>query len=305
MLRRIVAALLALAAPQGGAAEEGVCAVAADGVFMVGYRRDAPPMSDAVEGVPDAAEGYAVALCRRIHAALDARCPGKVALKYKGVEARNRFEALAGGDIDILCGTTSRTIARDAFVEFTLPTFITGGVFASRRGDRVRKVADLAGRRFGVIAGTTTDAALARALEGARVSAAGRREIAGLSAGLRRLALPEGHADRLDAVAGDQLTLLRLAASAGDVAVSTDFFSVEHYALALRPENRALRVLADGVLARLYRANAAGERPIEELFLDHFRDHFRDVSGWRGEIPEGVRLLFALNALPEGARDRR
>jgi ABC-type amino acid transport substrate-binding protein len=124
----IVAALLAIPCLDATAqnAEGTLDKVARTGEFVIGYRADASPLSyENADGLPS---GYSVDICRRIAASINAHFPDQsIETKFRRITADERISSVVNGDVDIECGSTTITLARQEQVDFSLPTFVTGG----------------------------------------------------------------------------------------------------------------------------------------------------------------------------------
>src|SRR5262249_46407925 len=94
----ICSCLLALATP-AQALEGTLKAIKDRKAFLLGYLKDAAPMS--FEG-PNGPDGYSIELCRRI-ADEAGRAVGieKLEIKYVPVTLENRLDAVASGKVDI------------------------------------------------------------------------------------------------------------------------------------------------------------------------------------------------------------
>ena len=251
------------------------------GVFKMGFRMDAKPLSFLD---PDGkAAGYAVDICRRIATAIRVEL-GLVELKtaYVPVSAEDRIERLLEGAIDMECASSTRTLERQAQVDFTLLTFVTGAAMLTRVESEIEDLPDIAGRKVGVLSGTTTEAGLSRALKAggidAQVTLMERHEY-----GIASLETKE-----IDAYFADRVLLLGLAERAiepGKLKLSQQLYSYEPYAFMLRRGDDDLRLIADRTIAALYRS---GE--IEEVY-----------RAWFGEAKAGnlLRALYILQAIPE------
>lgn len=254
--------------------------IKADGVFRIGYRTDAQPYSYSTDaGLP---AGYVVDLCREVATAVG-RNVGRADLRteYVAVTAENRFDALRGGRIDILCEATSMTLSRREQVDFSLMTFVDGAsvLFLA---DGPRSFEELAGKKVGVRSGTTTEQALRATLAKLGVAA----DIVAVTDhrdGLRRLLSGEIAAYFADrailaflALTSDQPQKLRLA---------NEYFTHETYALALPHDDSAFRLLVDRTLARLYRSG-----DVVRIYAKSF-----------GDVPPSdiVKALYLLNGLPD------
>jgi ABC-type amino acid transport substrate-binding protein len=82
------------------------------------------------------------------------RCCGKaatdlseLAVRYVPVTAENRMTKLEKGDIDIECGSTSRTLWRQARVDFILLTFNTGIEILVHLRSKIDDLSGLGARR--------------------------------------------------------------------------------------------------------------------------------------------------------------
>jgi ABC-type amino acid transport substrate-binding protein len=268
------------------------------GRIRLGYRSDARPFSYTDESGQPA--GYSVALCRRVAEAAkaDAGAAG-LKLEWVPVTLENRFRALQQGQVDLVCGAETVTLARRAEVSFSIPIF-PGGIGALVRADapaRLREV--LAGhgqayrptwrasatqvlqaRAFSAVAGTTGEKWLGERIRDLQVITDLSRVPsydAGIQAVLDR---------RSDAFFAERAVLLDAAkrhAGARDLIVIDRFFTYEPLALACAPGDEELRLLVDRALSRLY---ASGE----------FGDLY---TTWFGEPDANTLAFFRWNTLPE------
>lgn len=229
--------------------------VARTGEFIIGYRSDASPLSyDNAEGQPS---GYSVDLCRRIAAAVKAHL-GKsdIETKFVAIPSDQRIAAVKTGMIDIECGSTTVTMSRQRDVDFTLPTFVTGGSVLSLAENGIQSMSDLAGKKVGVVRSTTTteqlEAYLAKNLIDAEiVSVADRTE------GMNRL-----NKGSIDAFASDQIVLIGQVIEAlypKQYALANETFSYEPYALVVRRDDADFRLVANRALTQLYRSGQHGQ----------------------------------------------
>ncbi len=84
-------------------------------------------------------------------------------VRFVGLTTKERFEALASGEIDVLSRNTTHTLTRDASLglNFTYYNFIDGQAFMARTALGVKSAHELDGARVCVQSGTTTEANLA------------------------------------------------------------------------------------------------------------------------------------------------
>jgi ABC-type amino acid transport substrate-binding protein len=249
------------------------------GVIKIGYRPDARPHSYVDAGGLPA--GYIVDLCREVVAAVRQTIEAPdLKADYITVNAENRFQAVQAGAIDLLCEPSSITIARRELVDFSLPTFIDGAGILTQQGVAIQRFEDFAGKRIGVLTGTTTEQVLRGALADLSLKADVRvvkdhREGAALVSG-----------SKLDAYFADRTILAMLLAGREvppGLRLGPRYFSYETYGLAMQRGDHAFRLLVDRTLARIYRSGRA-----EEM-----------IKRAIGADPDDMlRMLIAINALP-------
>jgi ABC-type amino acid transport substrate-binding protein len=250
--------------------------------IVFGYRADAPPFSFADRNGQPA--GYAVDLCQRIAAAIrDELKLAELATRWVAVTPDNRIDAVRGGRVDLECGTTTATLARQQQVDFSNPTFVDGGGLLVRVDSKVWRLKDLAGKRVAVGRNTTAARLLPDALKQRGVSA----EIVHVATVEQAIAMLE--AGGVDAYANDRLILLGAATRARDpgrLVLSDEDFSVEPYGLMMRQNDSAFRLAVNRALARIYRSGQ-----IQDVY-----------DRWLGAIGRPSVLLqsiYYVNALPE------
>ena len=263
--------LLAIAATGVGADTGALDRIGAAKTITVAYDPNAYPISfkDA-DGTP---RGYSVDLCRRVVAgvqqglALDA-----LEIAWLEGNTPRRVAAVANGEADIECGTTTMTLARQQQVDFSNVVFVESGGILTRADSGIRALEDLGGKKLGVIPETTTERRLRPVLE-ERLINAQLVPIRDARDGREQLVAGE-----LDAVAGDRLVLIGQVAEAGraeDFAILDADFSVEPYAFALPRNDADFRLAVNTALAQVYR-----NREVDRIF-----------ERWFGEDSEPTTLL--------------
>lgn len=245
------------------------------GVLRIGYRVDARPYSyQDARGRP---AGYIVDVCREV---ADALGPD-VRIQYVLVHAGERFESVRDGKVDILCDPSTITIARREIVDFSIPTYLDGAGVLSRRSAPVQRFEDLAGKRVGVLIGTTTERLLRHSLDELGVSAT----IVAVRDHRHGMQLVEDA--ELDAYIADRgilAAMLRQGGRPGFV-LSKHYFSYETYGLALPRDDSAFRLFVDKTLAALYRSGR-----IKDVLAKTFGDTPLDPM---------LQSMFVINSLPE------
>lgn len=257
--------------------------IAKSGEFVIGYRTDASPLS--YENAAGEPSGYSVDLCRRIAAAVKAHLGrNDIETKFVQVHSEDRIDAVVNGDIDIECSSTTITMSRQADVDFTLPTFVTGGSVLALKRSGIKSLGELSGKKVGVVQGTTTVQQLKDHLQQDLIDA----EVVIVSD--RKSGMTQLNRGDIDAFASDQIVLIGQiieALNPNQYTLSEETFSFEPYGLVVRRNDADFRMVANGALAQLYRSG----------------QHIPIYNKWIGRI--GVRpssllaALYQLNTIPE------
>lgn len=257
--------------------------IAKTGEFVIGYRTDASPLSyENADGEPS---GYSVDLCRRIAAGVKAHLgQDDIETKFIRVTSDERISAITSGKIDIECGSTTVTLARQEHVDFTLPTFVTGGSVLSLAENGINGMPDLSGKKIGVVKNTTTVEQLRNYLQQNLIDAdvvivADRKE------GMNQL----NHGD-IDAFASDQIVLIGQIIEAlfpKRYSLMDETFSYEPYGFVVRRNDADFRLVANKAITQLYRSG----------------QHIQIFNKWIGRIgirpPPILVAMYQLNTLPE------
>jgi len=289
-MRRVIAAVLSLALASGPALADALADALARGAIRLGVRSDSPPFSAAR---PDSTYvGYQIEICHAVVAEI-ARISGRqLRIEYVPVDAGDRFRMTADRALDLLCDPSSMTLARRELVDFSLPTFVTGAGLMVRLAPGPVSVPPLGGsgvgvpqnppRRLGVLAGTTTEAAV-KAL-----AAAGRLDVQIIDVASHGDGVTALSAGLLDGYAADLEILVALRGRSSNpeaFAIGDRLLTIETLALAVPRGESALRLAADRAIARLHRDGG-----ILEIAERHFP----------GRTPgEAFAAMVLLNALPE------
>jgi len=253
------------------------------GEFRIGYRENTPPFSFHDEyGAP---VGYSVELCRRIGAAIKEELGLKeLNTQFIPISMEDRFTAVDRGEVDILCGSTTVTLERMEQVDFTLMTFLTGGSLLSTSPDGIKTTAELTGKKAAIVKGASTAPALAKYIEDSLIDAE-LIEAESLEAAMDML--DQG---KVDAVADDQIVLIGQILDSKDPAahmLSQDLYSFEPYALVVKRDDAAFRLVANRALAKLYRTG-------------QYKQLYERWFGRFGVRPSPIlAAMFELQALPE------
>ncbi len=251
--------------------------------IRIGYRENEPPMSFLNEDKQPI--GYSIELCLRIANEVKSRLKNpNIAIKYVPVTSSNRFESLANNSIDILCGSTTKTLSRAELIDFTQLTFVTGASLLSLKETEVDEISDLKGKKVAVVKDTTTLATLTKALKKNENDA----KIIPVSSAKEGMdAVTKGN---VDSFASDQVILIGLAITHENpekFMIAKEIFSYEPFALAVRQNDSEFRLIANRVLSEL---NRSGQ--INSIY-----------SRWFGQItkemPSLLEAMYILNSTSE------
>jgi polar amino acid transport system substrate-binding protein/glutamate/aspartate transport system substrate-binding protein len=274
-------AATAAACGLGSAAAGTVDRLKQDKTLRIAYRDDAPPFSftDSI-GEP---AGFMVDLCRSVAKNLAAGLNlGDLKVDYVLVTAADRFDAIKTGKADLLCEPTSATLSRREQVDFSIATFVDGASLLVS-GEGPSDFGALAGKKIGVLAGTTTERSLRDTLASANVNA----EVVPAKTHEEGLAmLDQG---QVVAYFGDRAILTYLASKSsapGKLRLANNYFSLEPYALALARGDSEFRLAVDRALSHIYRSGEIGV-----IFAHTF--------GNQTQPSEMLQTLFVISALPE------
>ena len=221
----------------------------------VAYRTDAVPFS--FEDAEKKPTGYTVDLCRSVIGVIEKQV-GVVPLQIKWVPVttQSRLSAVASGQADMECGSTTVTLGRMKEVGFSSLTFVDGTGLLIRAATPGNSLIDLANKKIGVIPGTSNERALNEALK-AKVVTATVVPVPSREEGLAQL-----EAGTIDALASDRVLLVGLVAKSKDpkaLALLGDPLSFEPYAIVLPRGDWAMKQAVDAALAQIYKSPALGE----------------------------------------------
>ena len=271
----------ALVAAAGLAAAGTLDRIGQEKAIRFANREDARPFSYKDKlGEP---AGFMVDLCRAVAKKLaeQLNLPSLNAA-YVSVTAADRFEAITQQKADILCEPTSVTLSRREQVDFSIPTFLDGAGLMVR-ADGPKNLRDLAGKKIGVLAGTTTEEALRNTLKEAKITG---DVVAAKTHGEGLALLDEG---KVSAYFGDRSILLFLikdSKAPEKLRLADDYLTVEPYALALPRGDSDFRLAVDRALSHIYRS---GE--IVSVFERTF--------GAKAKPSQILQTLYLISGLPD------
>ena len=273
-------AMLACAAP-ASAADSTLTQIEQSKTIRLGYRENSAPFS--FLGEDKQPQGYSIDLCKVVAGDIAKQLKlEKLAIEWVPVSAQDRFDAVKSAKIDLECGNTTQTLSRRVDFDFSLMTYVDGAGLLFRKGGIPKGTDHLTGQRIAVVAGTTTEQALAQLGAAARLGATLVR-VPDHNAGLKALIDKQA-----DAYAADRTVLVTTALIGGqgtDFELSPVQFTYEPYGLMMRPDH-AFRLAVDRSLAHLYRTGEVS------VILQRW-------FGQLGNPGEVLKVMFLLNGLLE------
>jgi ABC-type amino acid transport substrate-binding protein len=285
MLRTTLLALsllLAAGAVQAQALEGRLKTIASTKTITIAYRADALPFSFTND--KKEVTGFSIDICKRVVNSIERQLKVQgLQVKWHPVTTATRFDAVAKGQADMECGSSTVTLGRLKLVDFSSYIFIESTGLLTKAAAGLRSMSDMSGKRIAVIAGTTNERAIHDQLKSRQLSAnvvpfKSREEaIAALEAG------------KVDAFASDKLLLVGIGNQAKDpksLFLLPDELSFEPYGIVLPRGDADLRLAVNTGLAQLYRS---GE--IIEIFRRWF-------AGF-GEPGVVTKAMYLLGSIPE------
>jgi glutamate/aspartate transport system substrate-binding protein len=261
----------------------------------LGYRESSIPFSYLSKpglNKPSDPIGYSIDLCNAVVEEISNELEGiEIAVKYKKVTAETRIPAVASGEIDLECGSTTANFERKKEVAFSPIFFVAGTKLLVPRTSGINSYRDLAGKTVVVTAGTTNEVAVRAISEKQKL---GIKLVIGKDHAESFAMLKEGKAD---AFATDDVLLYGLIATAksGDqYHVVGEYLSYDPYGLMFRKDDREFATLVDHTFSRL-----AQSRELVQLYNKWFQQ--RLPTGERLDLPMSPQLeeIFRVQGVPD------
>lgn len=223
------------------------------GEIIIGFRTDAAPLSYVADNSP---QGYTPTLCFQLARLIGEQLKlEELNVLFEPVDTENRFDKVASGDIDLLCGAATITLHRREIVDFSDPVYVDGTTVAVKAGGP-QSLEALAGQKIGVRSGTTTLEALTNTLAAEKIDA----EVVQFADHPSGLAALEG--DEVTAYFADQSILMDMVLSKENpdaFQVLPQIMTVEKHGLALARGDTEFRLVVDRGLAALHREGIVRE----------------------------------------------
>jgi glutamate/aspartate transport system substrate-binding protein len=218
------------------------------GEFVLGHRETSAPFSFiAPDGV---AQGYSVDICVRVFEQIKEELKMKdLKLKYAPIKPADRIAAVKDGRIDVECGSTTNTAARQKDVAFSYTTFVAGARLLAKKTSNLKSLETMKGKSVAVAEKTTTERVINQ-LNTERNLALKVVAVKDPLEGFKKM-----EAGEVDSVVSDDALLLGLAARSANSS-QFDFvgkyLSVEPYGVMLRKDDPAFAAVVDKAIGKLF-----------------------------------------------------
>ncbi|MBV1895879.1 MAG: amino acid ABC transporter substrate-binding protein [Rhodobacteraceae bacterium] len=217
------------------------------GELKLGYRTDAAPLSYADADGKTA--GYSPLVCVTIaqHLANQLKLEN-LDVTFVPVDTTDRFDKVASGEIDMLCGATTITLERRQLVDFSVPTYVDGTALMVAKGYE-GGLDSFGGKKIGARTGTTTLEALTGSFAEEGVDA----DIIAFDD--HRAGLAAIEASEISAYFADQSILVHLYFNSeyqNTLSLSDEILTIEKHGLAMARGDSDFRLAVDAALSKMF-----------------------------------------------------
>ena len=220
------------------------------GAITIGVREASVPFS--FVDAQKQPQGYSIDLCLKVADAIktELKMP-RLDVRFLPVTSSNRIEMVKSGKVDLECGSTTNTRARQKDVAFSYTTFVAGIKMLARKSSNINSIEDLRGKTVVVTKGTTSETMLKQLNEN-RVL-----KLTILVTNDHNDSFADIEQGKAVAFPMDDVLLYGLiskAAKPDDFAVVGKYLSVEPYGIMLRKDDPAFERLVDRTLIDLFQS---------------------------------------------------
>ena len=156
MKKHLLAIAIAAAAATGALAQanDTIAKVKASGAITMGVRDSSGALSYTLGDGKYA--GFHVEMCQRIIANVEKAVGKRLTVKYLPVTSQNRIPLVQNGTVDIECGSTTNTAARQKDVAFAVTTYVEEVRIAVKANSGITSLAQLNGKKIATTTGSTS-----------------------------------------------------------------------------------------------------------------------------------------------------
>jgi ABC-type amino acid transport substrate-binding protein len=227
--------------------------------------------------------GFSIDLCKRVVNLIERQLNVQgLQVKWLPVTIQTRFDAVAKGQADMECSSSTVTLSRLKQVDFSY-IFLESTGLLTQVASGLRSLSDLFDKKIAVVAGTTNERAIKAQLNRRQISATV------LPFKTRDEAFAALEQGQVDAFASDKLLLVGVAGKAKDqksLTLLPDDLSFEPYGIVLPRGDSDFRLAVNAALSQIY-----GSGEIVEIFGRWFRQY--------GEPGPVIKATYILGSIPE------
>ncbi|WP_431260808.1 amino acid ABC transporter substrate-binding protein [Roseateles chitinivorans] len=256
------AALTSLSAAAAGPVVDTMARIKESKSITLGVREASRPFSFVNE--QKQGQGYSVDLCLQAVDEIkkELKLP-ELKVNYVVVSGADRIPKLQKGEIDLECGSTTNTKARQEQVDFSYTIFVAGMRVLIPNGAKVDSIKDLDGMTIALAKGTTSEKLFTQ------LNSSGEAKMQLVQYPNNTDAFKALREGKARAFAQDDALLLGLASkdkALDSLSLGQMAFSVEPYGIMMRKGDAKLAAAVDRALSRVY-----GSGEIEQLYNKWFQ----------------------------------
>lgn len=282
LLTVIVAALLPALA-RGQEADTALTRIKQNKAVTIGFRESATPFAYLNENKQPS--GYSIDVCKKIAQEIGRKLNiPQIEIKYVPVTPQTRIPLIANGTVDIECGTTVNSLARQEQVDFSYAVALAEGRLLVKKTSGIKDLSDLNGKIVALAAGTTAERYVRAALDRNKINVR-VLQVRDNAEGLLAV-----NSQRVDAFVNDAVLLggaLRTAQNKDEFAIVGKPLSFEQVAFMVGKNNSGLLTIINGTIARLL---ASGE--LQKLYDQWITPYGVPIEG-------EIDALFKIEAIEE------
>jgi glutamate/aspartate transport system substrate-binding protein len=282
LLTVIVAALLPALA-RGQEADTALSRIRQNKAVTIGFRESAEPFAYLNENKQPS--GYSIDVCKKIAQEIGRKLNiPHIEIKYVPVTPQTRIPLIANGTVDIECGTTVNSLARQEQVDFSYAVALAEGRLLVKKTSGIKDLSDLNGKIVALAAGTTAERYVRAALDRNKINVR-VLQVRDNAEGLLAV-----NSQRVDAFVNDAVLLggvLRTAQNKDNFVIVGKPLSFEQVAFMVGKNNSGLLTIIDGTIARML---ASGE--LQKLYDQWITPYGVPIEG-------EIDTLFKIEAIEE------
>lgn len=239
-----IVAFAGLASVGAARAEDTLKKIKDTGTVTVGVREASGALSYTLG--PGKYVGFQVDLCNRVLADVQKQLGmPKLDVRYMSVTAQNRIPLVQNGTVDIECGSTANTLARQKDVAFSMTTYVEEGRIAVKANSGISSIAQLANKTVATTTGTTSVQTLRKHRQAENVQF---KELFGKDHSDSFLLLETGRADAFVMDGQILAGLIARSSNPAEYKILPEVLSVEPVAIMFRKDDPAFKKAVDDSL---------------------------------------------------------